>query len=150
MNEVSRIAKSIKDDANMDGVLVALNIAPASVVCIAYPMLNTEDFTPPLYLNNTGSIGHDLLKDPKRRLAASQTLKSFKPTVAGPRTLVQCPDCPPAVKMAFIAMMPIFMPPEMGYNITSEDGISYSAYGFASAIINWERLRDQSGIFHLF
>jgi len=150
MNEFNRIAKSIKDDANMDGVLVSMDIAPASVVCFEYPLLNTEDFTPPLYLNNTGAIGLDLLKDPKQRSWASDTLPSFRPVVAGPRTLVQCPDCPPAVRMAFIAMMPIKMPPEMGYNITADDGTSYSVYGFASAIINWERLLNRSDIFQRF
>jgi hypothetical protein len=150
MAEFSRIAKTIKADARMNGVLVALNIAPASVVCIAYPMLNAEDFTPPLYLNNSGSIGHDLLKDPKRRAAASETLPSHTIVAAGPRSLVQCPGCPPAVRTAFIAMMTVNMPPEMGYNITADDGTSYSAFGFVSAIINWERLLDQSRIFERF
>jgi hypothetical protein len=62
---------------------------------------------------------------------------------------VQCKGCPTAVRVAFIAMLPIKMPPEMGYNITA-DGKSYSVYGFTSAIINWERLLNQSDIFYRF
>ncbi len=149
MEAFNKIGKTVKDDANMDGVLTTVNIAPAGVVCLFYPFNNTEDFQPPNFLDSTGARGHDLVKDPKRIGTVIETLPSSIPVTSGPRTLVQCKGCPTAVRVAFIAMLPIKMPPEMGYNITA-DGKSYSVYGFTSAIINWERLLNQSDIFYRF
>jgi class 3 adenylate cyclase len=145
----NKIGKRVKDDADLGGALSTVNLAPMGVVCLFYPFNNTEDFTPPNYLDSTGAFGHDLFKDPKRVASATATLPSSVPVTAGPRTLVQCKGCPTAVRVAFIAMLPIVMPPGMGYNITA-DGKTYSVFGFVSAIINWERLLNQSNIFDRF
>mmetsp|Transcript_7337 Transcript_7337/g.10664 ORF Transcript_7337/g.10664 Transcript_7337/m.10664 type:complete len:724 (+) Transcript_7337:171-2342(+) len=147
--EFNRIAKIIKNDANLGGSLVALELLPASVVCTAYPLNNTEDFAPPLFLDNSGAVGLDLLKDPRSRALAVATLGSSKVVVAGPLQLTQCPDCPPVVKTAFIARLSVNMPPELGYNITV-DGSSYSSWGLVSAIISWERILGRSDIFQRF
>jgi len=147
--EFNRIAKIIKDDANLDGALVTLSIMPEVVGCALYPLNNTEDFAPPLFLDNSGAVGHDLLKDPRRRALAAATLGSPTVVVAGPLQLTQCPDCPPVVKTAFIARLSVNMPPQLGYNITIDE-TSYSSWGLVSAIISWERILERSDIFQRF
>ncbi len=146
LSEFVRISKGIKDRSKMKGVLVSLGIMPHDVGCMLYPLNNTEDFPPPLYLDNSGAVGHDLLKDPARVAIAVQTHASDAFTVAGPLTLVQCPDCPPAVKTAFIARLPVNLP---GYNIFA-GGVNYSSWGLVSAIINWEMLLENCDFFQRF
>ena len=145
VDDFNRIAKNIKEGANMNGALVNLQLAPEGVVCLLYPMNNTEDFEPPLYLDNSGTVGLDLLKDPECRAISEAAVPASGIVVAGPMTLRQCRTCPPAVSRAFIAQMPIHMPPELGYNITV-DGKRFSTWGFAVALINWDRLVDRSDI----
>jgi hypothetical protein len=144
--EFDRIAKSIKESSNMKEVLVSLNISPFDVACYFYPLNNTEDFTPPLYLDNSGAVGQDLLKDPTRVSIVLKTHASDSFTVAGPMALAQCSSCPPAVKTGFIARLPVNMP---GYNINA-GGVNYSSWGFVAAVINWEKLLNQSGIYKRF
>jgi class 3 adenylate cyclase/sensor domain CHASE-containing protein len=147
IDEFDRIAKNIKESANMTGVLISLNLSPHDVACTFYPLNNTEDFVAPMYLDNSGAVGHDLLKDPKRVKVVLETHASNSFTVAGPLTLTQCPDCPPTVKNAFIARMPVNMPPELGYNINA-GGVNYSSWGFVAAVINWDSLLKRSDYIH--
>ena len=147
--EFNRIARIIKNDANLGGSLVALQLLPASVVCTAYPLNNTQDFAPPLYLDNSGAVGHDLLKDSGRRVIAAETLGSTNAVIAGPLSLTQCTGCPPVVKTAFIARLSVNMPPQLRYNITV-DGSSYSSWGLVAAVISWERILERSNIFQRF
>eukprot|EP00529_Nitzschia_sp_RCC80_P030671 CAMPEP_0113503384 /NCGR_PEP_ID=MMETSP0014_2-20120614/34117_1 /TAXON_ID=2857 /ORGANISM="Nitzschia sp." /LENGTH=304 /DNA_ID=CAMNT_0000398351 /DNA_START=46 /DNA_END=957 /DNA_ORIENTATION=+ /assembly_acc=CAM_ASM_000159 len=65
VEKFNQIASTIKKQSKMDGILVNLQIAPDAVVCLIHPLNNTEDFEPPVYMDNTGAIGHDLLSDPK-------------------------------------------------------------------------------------
>ena len=149
MAEFSRIAKKIKDDANLGGALVSLNLSPYDVACLFYPINNTEDFQPPLYLDNSGAVGQDLLKDPTRRAIMLKTHETQSYTVAGPLSLHQCTTCPPVVRNAFVARLPVNMPADMGYNINT--GVAnYSSWGFVAAVINWQRLLDRSGIYERF
>jgi hypothetical protein len=145
--EFDRIAKSIKENSKMNGVLVSLNLSPYDVACYFYPLNNTADFTPPLFLDNSGAVGQDLLKDPTRVAILLKTHASGSFTVAGPMTLAQCSSgCPPAVKTGFIARLPVDMP---GYNINA-GGVNYSSWGFVAAVINWEKLLNHSDIYHRF
>jgi hypothetical protein len=136
------ISASLKANAGMEGVLVNLQLAPEAVVCLAYPLNNTEDFSDGIFMDNTGAIGHDLLTDPKRAFIARATIPSDKLVIAGPLTLRQCEDCHPTVEKAFIARLPI----------TSEthtmqvDGESYFKWGFAVALINWNEVIVRSNI----
>jgi hypothetical protein len=142
----NKIAAMVKHNAGMDEVLVNLQLAPNAVVCLSYPLNNTEDFPEGIYMDNTGAIGHDLLTDPSRSFIAEATIPSKGVVIAGPLTLTQCQDCDPTVEKAFIARFPIEMPDtEIVVN-----GISYPKWGFAVAIINWNALVKQSGVFELF
>jgi sensor domain CHASE-containing protein len=140
------IAATVKHNAGMDKVLVNIQLAPGAVVCLSYPLNNTEDFTGDIYMDNTGAIGHDLLNDPSRKFIAEATIPSDGVVIAGPLTLTQCHDCHPTVEKAFIARFPIQMP---GTEIVV-NGKSYSKWGFAVAIINWNALVERSGVFQLF
>lgn len=159
----AKIAASIKENAHMQGVLVNLQLAPQAVVCLVHPVVNTEDFPPGSSLNNTRSIGHDLLVDPQRRFIAEETLTSSEGAIgiAGPYQLLQCStssstdgggegksDCDALAEKAFIIRLPIIM---KGYNISGTDGTVYEdRWGFAVAIINWQVLVQRSQIFDEF
>jgi sensor domain CHASE-containing protein len=138
--EFDRIAKSIKDSSKGKGAIVAMNLSPHDVACIFYPLNNTEDFTPPLYLDNSGAIGQDLLKDPTRIAIMLKTHQSDSFTVAGPMSLAQCSGCPPAVRVGFVARLPVNMP---GYNIYA-GGVNYTSWGFVAAVLNWEKIINQT------
>ena len=66
-------------------------------------------------------------------------------TVAGPRKLYQCPDCGDF----FIARLAI-TDPTNNSSMTGLDGNEYPRWGFATALIDWKRLIDKSGIYEQF
>ncbi|CAB9511086.1 Receptor-type guanylate cyclase gcy [Seminavis robusta] len=142
----NRIAATVKRNANMNGVLVNLQLAPQAVVCLLHPMVNTEDFPPGIVMNNTGAWGHDLLTDPARKFIAEATIPSEKIVIAGPLTLRQCQDCDPTVERAFIARIPIAME---GKEIVVND-VPYEKWGFAVALINWNALIERSSVYQTF
>ena len=131
----------MSEDANMQGILVNIQLAPHAVVCLLNPVVNTEDFPPGTVLNNTAAIGHDLLNDPKRTFIARATIPAYPNVVtAGPLKLIQGDK--PIVKEALIARRAIYMD---GYDITV-DGVSYPCWGFAVIILNWAEVKKSSGI----
>ena len=136
------IAASIKRDARMQGVLINLQVAPAAVVCYAYPLNNTEDFDPPVFMDSTKIPGHDLLTDPARSFVAEATVPSRDIVIAGPLTLRQGGH--ETVKTGFIARMPIGALTED--QVITVKGVDYKKWGFAVAIINWKELVDRSDI----
>jgi sensor domain CHASE-containing protein len=146
----NKIASALKSNANMDGILVNLQLVPDAVACLLYPLNNTQDFPDGMYLDSTGAVGHDLLSDPARKFIAEQTLQDDELIVAGPLTLRQCDGCDPTVKKAFIARLPI-KSSNNSTNMTSEKtGRRYGKWGFAVALINWERLVVDSDIYKSF
>jgi len=151
IEDFNRIAKNIKEHANMSGVLLELQLAPEAVVCLIYPVNNTEDFEPPLYMDNSAAIGLDTLIHPGRRNVTEMTLPTNEVVVAGPvalpvRLCSDTTDCPTAVQNAFIARRSIHMPLELGYNITV-NGTSYSTWGFAVALISGDALVQRTEAF---
>jgi signal transduction histidine kinase/CheY-like chemotaxis protein len=142
-NRFSTIASNIKKQAKMEGVLVNLQLAPHSVVCLVNPINNTEDFPEGVFMDNSGAIGHDLLTDPLRKFIAEATIPSDKVVIAGPLTLRKCRTCATSVEQGFIARLPIEMPDHQ----IVVDGVSYNRWGFAVAIINWKALVERSSIY---
>lgn len=142
----NEIAAGIKESSRMEGILVNLQLAPQAVVCTSYPLNNTEDFEWPSFLDNTGAIGHDLLQDPARKFIAEQTVPADDLVIAGPLRLTQCPECPSIVRQALIARLPIY---SNQYNMTVK-GETWPRWGFAVAIIAWNKLVDESGVYHQF
>jgi signal transduction histidine kinase len=137
------IATAIKNQSKMDGILVNIQLAPAGVVCLLHPMNNTEDFEDGKYLDSSGAWGLDLLNDPYMKFTALGSIDDEDVVVAGPRPLVQCPDCGDF----FIARLPIV---DSRYEIIGLDGKSYPRWGFATALIDWTKMVERSGILHSF
>lgn len=151
LDSFNDIAESIKMDADLGQILVGLQIAPVGVVSAIYPLVNYVDFEPPTYMNNTGAIGHDLIRDSGRVDGARQTLRSPKPVVVGPLRLIQGDF--PVVQEAFIVRLAINME---GYliNVPAEietDPVeSFESWGFAVAIINWQNAKKKTGLYERF
>lgn len=141
-----KIAGDIKRNAGMDGILVALQIVPNAVVCLTYPLNNTEDFPPGVFMDNSGTIGHDLLTDPARKFIAEATVPADDVVIAGPLTLQQCEDCDPLVQRGLIVRLPI----SSENNTIIVNDVGYKKWGFAVGIINWEQLIVQSGVYDVF
>jgi hypothetical protein len=140
------IAGTIKKNADMAGVLVNLQLVPDAVVCLSHPMNNTEDFPPGIFMDNSGSIGHDLLTDPARKFIAEATVPSDRVVIAGPLPLRQCQGCDPTVEKAFIARLPI----SSETNVITVNGVDHKKWGFAVALINWNELVKRSGVYEIF
>lgn len=84
----------------------------------------------------------DLFSDPNMSFIAHQSIKTTEVGIAGPLRLRQCPTCDPF----FIARLPIV---DDSHQIVV-DGESYNRWGFATALIHWTRLVDESGIYESF
>lgn len=137
------IASGIKETSKMDGILVNIQLAPHGVVCLLHPMNNTEDFEDGKFLDSSGAWGLDLLHDPRMKYIALASVPSEDVTVAGPLALVQCPTCGDF----FIARLPIADP---NRTIVGLDGRAYPRWGFATALIDWKRLVEESGVYESF
>jgi hypothetical protein len=142
----TEIATTIKENAQMGGVLVNLQLAPFATVCLAHPMNNTEDFPPGVYMDNTAVVGHDLLSDPHHFLMAQATIAAHRVVTLGPIPMQQRHDCHPLVEQAFIVRLPIYMD-EYSLEVADEE---YNVWGFAVALINWKALVTRSNITNSF
>jgi signal transduction histidine kinase len=135
------IAAQIISNANMDGVLHNIQLAPYGVICLIHPLINTP---PNGNFNNTSVRGLDLLNDPSQRYLARQTLTAdpAKVTIVGPRVLHQCPDC----GLYFIVRLPIVS----DEHTVVIDGVTYHRWGFATALIQWEELVKRLEVYKQF
>jgi hypothetical protein len=144
-----RIASSIKEDADMQGVLVGLQMVPDQVVCMVYPLINTEDFDDGIVQDNRPAIGLDLGALPSRIGYSQAVLSSENVYTAGPLTLQECSDggeCNVSVEKAFIAALPVD-----STNHTVQVGSQqFEVWGSVEAIINWNALIERSDIFERF
>lgn len=84
------IASKIKQNANMDGILVNLQFLPYQVLCLIHPLVNYEDFPDGIVMNNTGVLGYDLLADPARREYAKNVIQGDGLYMMGPVLLREC------------------------------------------------------------
>lgn len=143
VSRFTQIASAVKSNANMEGILHNIQLAPEGVICLLHPMNNTEDFDDKTsYLDNTGAWGIDLFHDPILQYVARQSIKQKQVGIAGPRILHQCPTC----GLYFIIRLPIV---SRTHHIEI-DGESYPRWGFATALINWDALLAKGGIHERF
>ena len=144
----NEIADTIKTNSNMHGILINIQLDPRGVICLAYPLVNSEDFQNGIVLNSTGVIGLDLINNPVYRYIAERTIESNNVVVQGPITLRQCADmkCDPTVSMAFVARISI----ASKVDVIEVNGIPYNKWGFAAVLINWNALIEQSNIYESF
>lgn len=146
----AEIAASIKENADMQGVLITLQLVPHEVVCMIYPLNNTEDFPEGVYLDSTAAVGLDLLNDPSRITFGQAVLNSDGLYMAGPLTLRQCDEdgyaCDVTVSKAFIGALPVFSE----VHTIEAFGEEHKLWGSVEAIINWEALISRSDLFERF
>ena len=150
--QYNKIASGIKEDAGLDKILVNIQLAPMGVVSMLYPLINYEDFASPLYLNNTGAVGHDLIHDPNRVEQVRATLESEKPVVVGPLTLIQGDN--PVVRECFIMRLAvnisgyiINIPENREQNLPAE---TFNSWGMAVVLINWANAKEKTGLYEKF
>lgn len=143
MATFSDIATTIKSQSGMDGILVNIQLAPSGVICLLHPLNNTEDFKEQgTFLDSTPVWGLDLFNDPSSNYIALKSITNEIVGVAGPKSLKQCPDC----DLFFIARLPII---DDKHTIFVE-GTPYPRWGFATALISWTQLVNQSGVYDTF
>jgi len=149
INRFDEIAKGVKKDAGLEKILVSLQLAPVGVVCMIYPLINSEDFAYPLYMNNTGALGHDLLFDERRTDGARKALSSEDPVSVGPLSLIQGDH--KLVKEAFIMRFAINMT-GVFINVPQESGpdIVHESWGFAVVLLNWDMAKKKTGLMEEF
>ncbi len=98
-----------------------IQLAPDGVITDIYPLAGNEK-----------AIGHDILKDDRRRDEARKAVSTHKMTLAGPFSLVQG-------GVAVIGRQPVFIP----------DGDTERFWGFASALIHLDSLLDVADFIEL-
>ena len=140
----SRIASSVKSNANLSKVLLNIELAPAGVVCLVYPMTNSEDLGNGKFLDSGAAIGLDLLNDPARGYYTRESIKARRVTIQGPLRVIQ--DNSSVVDKALVVRNPIFID---GYK-SSIGGELYPFWGFAVVLLNWEELMKRSQLFRFF
>ena len=138
------MASSIKQAASLRKILVNLQLAPHGVLCMTYPLNNTEDFDDGRYLDTSGAIGLDLLEDSSRSTLTKKAAKDDRWTIQGPIKLVQRELS--VVDQAVIGRYPMNVP----YHNVTIDGKSYDLWGFSVALMDWDRLKGQVGLYEFF
>jgi len=104
------------------GGISSLQLAPNGIVSRIYPLAGNE-----------AALGHNLLKDPRRRSEAWRAIQSRQLTVAGPVELVQG-------GVGVIGRLPVFLPDSSG---------AERFWGFTIAIIRLDDLLRSSNLHHL-
>ena len=149
LDKFNEIAASIKEAAEMEGVLVTLQLVPDQVVCMVYPLINTEDFEDGIMLDSRPAIGLDLVAMPSRTAYSKSVLSSDGIYITGPLKLQQCLDggsCNVSVEKAFLAALPI----SSNNHTIVVRGKPYQMWGSVEALINWNVLIQRSRIFEKF
>jgi sensor domain CHASE-containing protein len=149
LDKFNGIAASIKEAADMKGVLVSLQLVPDQVVCMAYPLVNTEDFEHGVMLDSRSAIGLDLVAVPSRTAFSKSVLSSNGTYITGPLTLQQCfggGACNVSVEKAFIGSLPI----STNNHTIVVMNETFKRWGSVEAIINWNALIQRSRIFTKF
>ena len=174
------IAHALISSAKLPGVLVNLQLAPMGVVCLLHPLVvNTknEDGTV-TYMNNTSVRGIDLFADPISSGPAALSVARDQLGTTDPVSLRQCSNpadpCRPANSKVLVARLPVLIHEHDGFFDGASDtgdhtflhwndeepklhsplvihGVPYPhSYGFATAILSWDQLLEQSKIHEIF
>ncbi len=149
LHRFNSIAASIKEDADMKGVLVSLQLVPDLVVCMSYPLINTEDFEEGIVMDNRPAIGLDLTAIPSAAIFSESLLLSTSIFIVGPVTLAEClneRNCDVSVEKAFIAALPI----KSANHTIMVNNRRYKGWGSIEAKINWKALIEKSDIYERF
>ena len=117
--EFQRFARTL--ESNETGIR-SLQLAPNSVVTHVYPLAGNEE-----------AVGHDLLKDPKRREAVQRAIDNREFVIAGPVKLLQGGT-------ALIGRLPIFIKSPNDANGTAR------YWGLAIILIDLDPLLADAGL----
>ncbi len=149
LDRFNGIAASIKEAADMKGVLVSLQLVPDQVVCMSYPLINTEDFEEGIVMDNRPAIGLDLTAIHSTAIFSESLLLSTSVFIGGPVTLAEClneRNCDVSVEKAFIAALPI----KSTNHTILVNNQRYKGWGSVEAKINWKALIERSDIYERF
>ncbi|KAL7533179.1 hypothetical protein ACHAXR_005084 [Thalassiosira sp. AJA248-18] len=158
-----RIAAGIKANSGLGKSLVSIQLAPKGVLTNIYPMINCKDFADigQPCLDNTGAWGLDLMHDSFSQNTAFETVvaEEAQAVIVGPLNLIQGTN-------AFIGQLPINFDDEedeermhQNHSMVVDgveyhekhsmvvDGVDYPCWGFASVLLNWQRLKEESNIY---
>ncbi len=113
-----RFAEKMAGDVS---AIRSLQLAPGGVVTLVWP-----------FESNRAAIGHDLLGDPARRVAAEAAIKQRGIWIAGPLRLIQG-------GVALIGRRPIFLG-------DAADGAEEKFWGFATILIDLPEFLDSIGL----
>ncbi|KAJ1492597.1 hypothetical protein T484DRAFT_2904614 [Baffinella frigidus] len=91
--------------------------------------------------DHNGAIGHDLLNDPNRAAIAEATVPAPGVVIAGPLVLVE-----DDIVKTLIARLPINIPGQM----MIVGGKEYECWGFVVALLDWEQLIEEVGVYSRF
>ena len=142
VNTFDKIVLTATNRAKLDDVLYNIQFAPGGVICLSSELIPVDFINDDTILNSTTVIGVDLLNTPQLQYFAREALRGESISIDGPRTAVQCPDC----GLYFIVIIPIL---STTHHIEI-DGQEYDRWGFATALIQWEKLVQRSYIYELF
>jgi signal transduction histidine kinase/CheY-like chemotaxis protein len=132
------IASEMKASLDDENILHSILLLPLGVVCLVWPINNTEDFDDGRFLDNTQAIGVDLFGFPANKGIAEAITENDSVGVDGPQPLLPCPAC----GNYFIARLAI----KSNLQNVSING----HWGFASVLINWDMLLNHSQLFETF
>ena len=144
VNTFVSIATTLKLQSQMEDILVNIQLSPNGVVCLLHPMMDMfiDDFDKRQFMDNTPAWGLDLFNDPSFKYGALHGITRREVGVTGPHQFVEYPDRGPLL----IARLPIV---DDRHQIVV-DGVAYARWGFATALIAWMDLVEQSGIYETF
>ena len=141
VEKFNKVAQAATSRAKLDDILHNLQFAPFGVICLVFPLVHVDSIDGTI-LNISSALGADLLNTPQQQYIARESLKNESISIVGPRPVVQCPTC----GLYFIVRVPVVSTT----NKIEIDGVDYFRWGFATALIQWEKLVDRSRIQDIF
>jgi len=139
----NNIAKDVRSTTGIDEIVMAIELAPKAVVSMIHPLTETKTLRngKVVVQDHNGAIGHDLLNDPNRAAIAEATVPAPGVVIAGPLVLVE-----DDIVKTLIARLPINIPGQM----MIVGGKEYECWGFVVALLDWEQLIEEVGVYSRF
>lgn len=147
LSKYARIASSVKESANMPGVLVNIRLAPAGVLCLAHPLNNTADFTAVGsgsgggFLDSSALIGHDLTEGQVQAPPPADDIMHI--LLEGPvRQQQSASDSRGTDARLLFVREPTYL--------EQRNGTKKEFWGIASVVLNWDRIERDLDLYSFF
>ena len=136
------IVSSITKNFEFEGIIVNYRLAPYGVFCVIDPLVNTEDFEDGKIMNSEKSIGWDPMNSGNSRWSSMlHDIYSTENEIA-----VWGPFKNDVMEEFFCGHLSVDLPE---YNLIAQDKV-YNSWGFVMHFVNWEKMKERSGIFQRF